>query len=149
MENRKAFNFYRSYYDVAMKLSNEDRCEFLTALLQKQFDGIEPKLTGMAEFAYISQRHAIDSQIKGFVSKTKSNPTEAPYQPPTEAPYQPPTEPPSVQEQGEEQEKEKGEVQVQDLVYTSTENYDDIIFGNKSVEGLDKVLEKWLKNERA
>jgi hypothetical protein len=143
MENRKAFNFYRSYYDVAMKLSNEDRCEFLTALLQKQFDGIEPKLTGMAEFAYISQRHAIDSQIKGFVSKTKSTPTEPPYQPPTE----PPTEPPSVQEQGEEQEKEKekgqGEVQVQDLVDTSTENYDDIIFGNKSVEGLDKVLERW------
>ena len=126
-----------------MKLSNEDRCEFLTALLQKQFDGIEPKLTGMAEFAYISQRHAIDSQIKGFVSKTKSTPTEPPYQPPTE----PPTEPPSVQEQGEEQEKEKekgqGEVQVQDLVDTSTENYDDIIFGNKSVEGLDKVLERW------
>ena len=147
MEKRKAFNFYRSYYDVAMNLSNEDRCEFLTALLQKQFDGIEPKLTGMAEFAYISQRHAIDSQIKGFVSKTKSSPTEPPYQPPTEPPYQPPTEPPSVQEQEQEkekgEEKEQGEEQVQDLVDTSTENYDDIIFGNKSVEGLDKVLERW------
>ncbi len=92
-----------------MKLSNEDRCEFLTALLQKQFDGIEPKLTGMAEFAYISQRHAIDSQIKGFVSKTKSTPTEPPYQPP----YQPPTEPPSLQEQ--EQEKGEEQVQVEDL----------------------------------
>ena len=145
MENRKAFNFYRSYYDVAMKLSNEDRCEFLTALLQKQFDGIEPKLTGMAEFAYISQRHAIDSQLKGFVSKTQSTPPEPPYQAPTEPPYQPP----SVQEQGEEKEKGEEQVQVQDLVDTSTENYDDIIFGNKSVEGLDKVLEKWLKNERA
>jgi hypothetical protein len=111
MENRKAFNFYRSYYDVAMKLSNEDRCEFLTALLQKQFDGIEPKLTGMAEFAYISQRHAIDSQIKGFVSKTKSTPTEPPYQPP----YQPPTEPPSLQEEEQEkgEEKEQGEEQAQ------------------------------------
>jgi hypothetical protein len=141
MENRKAFNFYRSYYDVAMKLSNEDRCEFLTALLQKQFDGIEPKLTGMAEFAYISQKHAIDSQIKGFVSKTKSTPTEPPYQPP----YQPP----SVQEEEQEKGEEKGKEQVQYLVDTSTENYDDIIFGNKSVEGLDKELEKWLKNERA
>ena len=111
MENRKAFNFYRSYYDVAMKLSNEDRCEFLTALLKKQFDGIEPKLTGMAEFAYISQKHAIDSQIKGFVSKTKSTPTEPPYQPPTE----PPTEPPSVQEEEQEkgEEKEQGEEQAQ------------------------------------
>ena len=111
MEKRKAFNFYRSYYDVAMNLSNEDRCEFLTALLQKQFDGIEPKLTGMAEFAYISQRHAIDSQIKGFVSKTKSTPTEPPYQPP----YQPPTEPPSLQEEEQEkgEEKEQGEEQAQ------------------------------------
>jgi hypothetical protein len=137
MEKRKAFNFYRSYYDVAMNLSNEDRCEFLTALLQKQFDGIEPKLTGMAEFAYISQRHAIDSQIKGFVSKTKSSPTEPPYQPPSVQEEE--------QEKEKEKEKEKGEekVQVQDLVDTSTENYDDIIFGNKSVEGLDKVLERW------
>ena len=123
MENRKAFNFYRSYYDVAMKLSNEDRCEFLTALLQKQFDGIEPKLTGMAEFAYISQRHAIDSQIKGFASKTKSSPTEPPYQPPTEPPYQPPYQPPteppyqppSVQEQEQEQEQEKEKEQEQEL----------------------------------
>ena len=28
---------------------------------------------------------------------------------------------------------------------TSIENYDDIIFGNKSVEGLDEELNKWLK----
>jgi hypothetical protein len=132
MENRKAFNFYRSYYDVAMKLSNEDRCEFLTALLQKQFDGIEPKLTGMAEFAYISQKHAIDSQIKGFVSKTKSTPTEPPYQPPTEPPYQPP----SVQE--EEQEQEKGEEKEQGKEQAQVEELDIELEADKVWEKLQK-----------
>ena len=68
---RKAFNFYRSYYDVAKELSKKDREEFLMALLQKQFEGIEPKLEGMAKFAYLSQQHSIDSQVKGYEDKTK------------------------------------------------------------------------------
>jgi len=68
---RKAFNFYRSYYDVAKELSDKDRALFLWALLQKQFDGVEPKLTGMSNFAYISQKHNIDAQVLGYEAKTK------------------------------------------------------------------------------
>jgi hypothetical protein len=77
-ELRKAFNFYRSYYSVAMELDNDDFILFMKALLQKQFEGIEPNLTGMAKFAYISQEHAINSQVEGYENKTgkKLNTTE-------------------------------------------------------------------------
>ena len=101
---RKAFNFYRSYYDVAKELSKKDREEFLMAILQKQFEGIEPKLEGMAKFAYLSQQHSIDSQVKGYEDKTKEKLT------PLEGGLVGGTEGGSVQEK--EKGKEKGEVQV-------------------------------------
>jgi hypothetical protein len=121
MKNRKAFNFYKSYYEVVMELeTDKDRLDFLMALLNKQFNDIEPKLFGASKFAYVSQRHSINSQVDGY--KHKSG-----YQPPTEGPLIPPslpptyvsntivmtTEPPSLppylqeQEKGEEKEKEK------------------------------------------
>lgn len=99
---RKAFNFYRSYYDIAKELSEKDRADFLWALLERQFDGIEPtKLKGMAKFAYVSQQHSINQQIKGYIDKTKD-----PLLPPTV----PPCQPPSVQGEEKEKEKEEGEV---------------------------------------
>ena len=69
---RKAFNFYRSYYDVAKELKDTDRAKYLWAILQKQFEGIEPTLEGMAKFAYISQQHSIDAQVIGYELKTKT-----------------------------------------------------------------------------
>ena len=78
MENRKAFNFYRSYYDVVNELPNEDKLEFLMALLNKQFNNVEPELTGISKFAYISQKYAIDAQVDGYLNKTKNTPTEPP-----------------------------------------------------------------------
>lgn len=68
---RKAFNFYRSYYEVSKELNDKEFASFIRALLQKQFEGIEPtQLTGMAKFAYISQQHSIDSQVIGYETKT-------------------------------------------------------------------------------
>lgn len=129
MEKRKAFNFYRSYYDVVTELdSDTDKLQFLMALLEKQFNDKEPKLTGPAKFAYISQRHSIDSQVEGYKHKVGYQPpTEPPYLPPTQGTTkpptyvsdtivmttEPPTEPPSVQEQEKGEEKEK--VQEQEL----------------------------------
>ncbi len=63
---RKAFNFFHSYYDVAKELNDKDRLAFLDALLKKQFTGQESELSGMAKFAYLSQKHSIDTQIKGY-----------------------------------------------------------------------------------
>lgn len=68
---RKAFNFYRSYWEVAQELNDKDRLAFYDALLKKQFTGVENELNGMAKFAFISQKHSIDQQIKGYLDKTK------------------------------------------------------------------------------
>lgn len=102
---RKAFNFYRSYYDVAKELSKKDREEFLMAILQKEFEGIEPNLEGMAKFAYLSQQHSIDKQVKGYEDKTKQKltPTEGGCQGSTEGG----TQGGSVQEKEKEEEKEE------------------------------------------
>lgn len=102
---RKAFNFYRSYYDVAKELSEKDRAKFLWAIMQKQFEGIDADLEGMAKFAYMSQKHSIDSQVTGYETKTKEKltPTEGGCQGGTKGG----AKGGSVQEKGEE----KGEVE--------------------------------------
>ena len=68
---RKGFNFYRSYYEIANELNDKDRLAFYDALLKRQFTGVETELKGMAKFAYVSQKHSIDLQIKGYMDKTK------------------------------------------------------------------------------
>ena len=106
---RKAINFFRSYYDIAKELSDKDRLLFYDAILNKQFENIEPILTGMAKFAYLSQKHSIDTQIKGYYDKTKDEKFN-PIQPPTVGAIQPPSL--QVQEEEKEQVKEKEQVQL-------------------------------------
>lgn len=103
--SRKAFNFYRSYYDVARELSEKDRAAFLWAICQRQFEGVETELNGLAKIAYISQKHNIDSQVFGYENKTntKLTPTEGGSQGGSIAP----TEGGSVQEKEKEEVKEK------------------------------------------
>lgn len=113
-ELRKAFNFYRSYYSVAMELDDDNFISFMKALLQKQFEGIEPNLTGMAKFAYISQEHTINSQVEGYENKTgkKLNTTEGGSVGGSVGGYQGG----SLQEKEKEEEKEEEQVQEQELV---------------------------------
>lgn len=108
MENRKGFNFYRSYYDVAKELPKEDRLDFLMAILEMQFTGEEPELSGMAKFAFISQRHSIIRQIEGYKSGINGG------RPPKGTPNPPLKGTPNqvqVQEQEQEQVQEKDEVE--------------------------------------
>ena len=110
---RKAINFFRSYYEVAKELNDKDRLAFYDALLNKQFENIEPNLKGMANFAYISQKHSIDTQVKGYYDKTKDeqfNPNESPSVGGKIGGNQPPY----LQEKEEDKDKvqEKEEVQV-------------------------------------
>jgi hypothetical protein len=116
---RKAFNFYRSYYDVAKELSKKERDEFIWAVLQKQFEGIEPELSGMAKFAYLSQQHSIDAQVVGYETKTKEKLT------PTQGGSVGGTEGGSVGPSVQEKEKEKEKVQVE---YYRTINHLKITF---------------------
>jgi hypothetical protein len=110
MKTRQAFNFYKSYFDILPMMNKEEQLEYLIALLEKQFYGIEPNLKGQALFAYTSQKHSIDKQVEGWESKTKTPlqpPTQDPYLPPTDPPTKDTTEPPYQQEQGKEQEQEE------------------------------------------
>ena len=109
MSKRLAFKCYRSYFDVAMELDDKERLKFYDALMKRQFLGIEPKLKGMSNFAYISQKHSIDAQVKGFEDKTKVKLFD-PTQPPTKPPYQ------------EEEVKEKEQVQEEEEVKETFDN---------------------------
>ena len=108
---RKAINFFRSYFEVAKELNDKDRLAFYDALLNKQFENIEPNLKGMANFAYISQKHSIDAQVKGYFDKTKDEQFN-PNQPPSVGATQPPCLQEKEKGQEKVQEKEKEEVQV-------------------------------------
>jgi len=104
-EDRKGFNFFKSYFDVYRELSNNDKVKFMNALLERQFWGVEPlDLKGMSNFAYISQKHNIDAQVKGYEDKT-GYPLHPPTAPPTEGGIYTPTE----QVKGEVKGEEKGE----------------------------------------
>ena len=115
MNKRKAFNFYRSYYDVLKMLEKDsDKCAFIKAVCEKQFEGINPdfnKLSPMVEFAYKSQKHALDASRQGFEDVSKRKKTATPSvgggQAPSVGGSQGGSEAPSVQEQEEVQEQVK------------------------------------------
>ena len=68
-KERKGFNFYKSYFDVYNELSKKDRLFFIDALLNKEFNNIEPELSGISKLAYIGVKHSVDAQVNGFISK--------------------------------------------------------------------------------
>ena len=113
--DRKAFNFYKSYYDVFDNLQKDkDKLAFVKAIFEKQFKNIDPiDLKGQALFAYISQKHSIEAQVSGFITKTSAPPCIAP-------PVRP-----SGQEKGEEkvQEKEKVKEKVEVKEEEENKNY--------------------------
>lgn len=103
---RKAFNFYRSYWDVANELNDKDRLAFYDALLTRQFTGEEIELKGLVKFAYLSQKHSIDKQVKGYEDKTKQK-INTPIKDPTQGGTVGGLVDPSVQEKEKEKEKEE------------------------------------------
>lgn len=116
---RQGFNFYISYYDVYEMLeSDKDKLAFIDALLQKQFTGKDPiNLKGMVKFAYESQKHSINRQVKGFEDKTK---TKLPLTPTLgKGSDLPLNNPPSqqVEGKGEEKGEEKGKGEVKEKLY--------------------------------
>jgi hypothetical protein len=104
MSKRKAFNFYISYFDVYNEIeSNDEKLQFIDALLKKQFLGIEPtELKGLAKFGYNSQKEMINSQVVGWEKKTKTTLGGV-----AKGGIEPLTDPPLPQEKEKEEEKEK------------------------------------------
>jgi hypothetical protein len=110
---RKAFNFYRSYYDVAILLPELERAEFLMCICHAQFTGelIEPKLP-IAKLAYIGQLHSIKKQLEGYNYGLKTPKKTEPLKEPLEGAYESPLKEPLPQEQVQVQEKEKEEYNI-------------------------------------
>lgn len=122
---RKAFNFFRSYYETASELSDKDRLAFYDALILEQFTGQKTNLKGMAKFAYISQSHSISSQIEGYNQRLKRKNLEF-YDEPllrTALSEAAPIAEPAAG--GEAQEKEKGEEKVEYTIYSFTDFWND------------------------
>ena len=112
---RKAFNFFRSYFEIASELSDKDRLAFYDALILEQFTGQKSDLKGMAKFAYISQSHSINAQINGFNQRLKRKNLEF-YDEPLLPNNLSESDPAAGGETGGES-QEKGEEKVQ-LVYS-------------------------------
>ena len=114
LTKRKAFNFLRSYFDVLNKIEkDEDKLAFLMSIVNKQFLDEEPKeLNFLVDLCYSSQKHAIETSVKGWkrVNKTDvmGNPATDPTTNPTTNPI---TDPQEEEEEEKEEEKEKEEKQ--------------------------------------
>jgi hypothetical protein len=130
---RQAFNFYRSYWEVANELNDKDRLAFYDALLTRQFTGEETDLKGLVKFAYLSQKHSIDKQIKGYEDKTKR-----PLLDPSQDPSQGGAQGPSVQE------KEKGEVEYTNKAAPFMFRSSLLNYGFK-----ENLVDDWLKVRKA
>ena len=78
LTKRKAFNFYRSYFDVFNELNDTDKLTFIKSLLNKQFLDVDPtSLKGMAKFAWVSQQNNIEQQ--GLLPLRKGGLIPLPY----------------------------------------------------------------------
>jgi hypothetical protein len=105
---RKAFNFLRSYFDVLNELDNDkDKLDFLLSIINKQFLDEDPKeLNFIVNLCYESQRHSIESSVKGWKRVNNIDPTTNPTTNPTTDPT---TNPEEEEEEvkGEEEEEVK------------------------------------------
>jgi len=113
---RLAFNFYRSYYEIALELPEDDRLVFLMAIFEMQFNGNEPTdLKGMAKFAFKSQRHSLIKQLEGYKSgKNGGRPPKGTQKGNHKGNETIPPKGTPNQEKGEEKEKEKVKEQVKE-----------------------------------
>jgi len=148
LTKRKGFNFFRSYYDVYNMLSNnKDKNEFVEAIFNKQFFGIDPdldKMSDMVKMAYISQKHSLDKSVKGFEDKTGIN-----LQVPLEHSFEGnpiPLERSFEQLQVEVELEEKLEKKKNIPTYEDFKTYGLEKKPNVSTEGLKLKYESWIEN---
>ncbi len=65
MEERKAFNFFRSYYEAANALTDPaERAEYLMAVCAYALDNVEPVLSGVPAALFALTRPTLDASKK-------------------------------------------------------------------------------------
>ena len=119
LTKRKAFNFLRSYFDVLNEIETDsDKLNYLLAVINKQFLDEDPEgLSFIANLCYQSQRHPIETSIKGYKDKTKTDlqgNNLTPKQDPSQGGVKGGIVAPSQQEEEKEQEKEEVQVKVKE-----------------------------------
>ena len=63
--DRKAFSFYRSYYEAAKDLpTKEDQADFLMAICSYIFEGAEPNISGVASAMFKLAKPNLEMSIK-------------------------------------------------------------------------------------
>ena len=85
MDERKAFSFYRSYYEAAKDLpTKEDQADFLMAMCSYIFDGVDPEIQGVASAMFKLAKPNLDTSVKranagqiGGSNNKKQNKTKA------------------------------------------------------------------------
>ena len=132
-KERKAFNFYRSYYETSLLLDGKDKAEFLECIINYQFTGIliEPKRKNSL-LAFRGQIHSINKQIIGFDKGKDTYPNGYPTK-------------------GKDKGKGKGshkEVQEEEQVQDEVEEKEEIIDVSAKAEKIDfeKLIEFINKN---
>ena len=72
--NRDSFLFYKSYYEMAVKLEGkETRCDFYEAIMRAALFGEKLEDTGnpVIDMAYVGLRPLIDANIRNYVNGCK------------------------------------------------------------------------------
>lgn len=146
---RKAFNFFNSYWQTANELNDKDRLAFYDAILHYQFTGDKSKLdslTGLAKFAYISQAHSIDSQIRGYYDNCKKQKIN-PFEYPAVGGDAGACLPPALQEKEKEEEKEEVKEKEQEKAYRQFKHlrmtlseFDKVVALGYTKQQIDNVL---------
>ena len=111
-KQRKAFNFYRSYYETSLLLEKEDRAEFLDSILHYQFTGeiIEPQ-SPFALLAFRGQIHSLNKQVIGFQKGKETYPNGNPTKGEGKGEHKGSHKEVQEKEEVKEKEKEKEEVE--------------------------------------
>jgi hypothetical protein len=147
---RKQFNFYKSYYDIALEIEcDKDRSDYLLAICEYQFTGIEPELNGMSKFAFLSQKHSLLKQVKGFEDAKLALKNKATLQPtPSRVCDTIPTEQPLVEINNKQLTSNNKEEEInnkKEKEYTATPSK--FSFFNSLIDyGFDKdLVNDWIK----
>lgn len=110
-EDRQAFNFYRSYYEVSLLLNEINRAEFINSILHYQFTGelLEPKNRDAA-IMFKGQMHSLKKQVNGYAKGKETypngNPTKGTDKGKDKGSHKEVQEKEEVQVKGKEKEKE-------------------------------------------
>jgi hypothetical protein len=154
---RKAFNFLRSYFDVLNELKDDaDKLDFLLSVINKQFLNEEPeKLNFIVNLCYQSQRHSIESSVKGWIRVSNTDTygnslTNPSTNPSTDLGTNPSTNPKEVEVEGkvevEEKEENNGVFEAEIIEYSFTDFWE--VYPNKTNKKLAEVKFNKLTKEQ-